>query len=320
MNSVTGITNVTNDMGHLELTQDSTCPLLSKIVPTADFTSSLGFAISCLNIPLSLCSFFGNLVILIVLRRSASINAPTKLLFLNLAFTDLCVGLICQPLFSFHLMSISLKRWDLCHVTEKAGYIPTVTLCGVSLLTVTAISVDRLLVLLKGMMYRQVVTLKRVRFLLGMIWISSLCTGVLFLWNVRVFFGIICVCVLNCVVLSTSSYVKIFLTLRRQTKKMLDESTQNPVQKRPLNAVRRYRKSVCTALWIYCALISCYLPFSVIKLVTTFVVVTPLLLVVNAFMAILVYFNSTLNPVLYCWRIKEIRYRVKETICCIRYH
>ena len=181
----------------------------------------------------------------------------------------------------------------------------------------TAISVDRLLVMLKGMRYRQVVTLTRVRILLIIIWISSVFTGVSFVWNVRVFFGVISILVVSCVVISTSCYAKIFFTLYRQKKKTLDNYRQQPNQIASLNAVKRYKKSVSTALWIHLALIACYLPYTTMKVVTTFGVVTPSLLVVEAFMAILIYLNSLLNPTIYCWRIKEVRYWVKETFCCI---
>lgn len=306
--------NLTKEDSSLGIIQHSTCPRLRKVIQTADFAASSSLAIACINIPLSLVAFLENLVILIALRKTISINAPTKLLFQNLAFTDFSVGLVSQPLFSFHLMSIAQKRWDLCRFSEKCGYIPTVTLCGVSLLTVTAISVDRLLVLLKGMRYRQVVTLTRVRILLSIIWISSTCTGVSFIWNVRLFFGVSCISIVFCVVISTYCYTKIFITLHRQKKKLQDNN-QKPNQIAPLNAVRQYRKSVATALWIHFALIVCYLPYTTMKVVTTFGVVTPSLLVVEAFMAALVYLNSSLNPVLYCWRIKEVRYRVKETLC-----
>ena len=255
---------------------------------------------------------------MIALRKAKSINGPTKLLFLNLAFTDLLVGLVAQPLFCFHLMSVAQKRWDLCQFTEKSGYIPTVTLCAVSLLTVTAISVDRLLVLLKGMRYRKVVTLTRVRILLIIMWSSSLCTGVSFLWNVRAFFGISCISIVFCVVVSTTSYAKIFLTLRCEKKKVQDGChNRQPNQIPPLFAVKRYRQSVSAALWIHLALIACYMPYATVKVATTFGVVAPFLLVVEVFMATLVYLNSTLNPALYCWRIKEVRYRVKDTLCNI---
>lgn len=309
--------NLTSGNSDFELVQYSTCPLVKKVVERADFADNSSLAISFINMPLSLSAFLGNLIILISLRKATSINRPTKLLFQNLAVTDLCIGFICQPLFSFHLMSIAMKRLDLCHITERAGYIPTVTLCGVSLLTVTAVSVDRLLVLLKGMRYRKVVTMTRVRILLIIIWVSSIFTGVSFVWNVRIFFGITCASIINCVLISTSSYVKIFLTLRREKKKVQDDHNRQPDQMAPLNAIHRYKKSVSTALWIHFALIACYLPYTTVKVITSFFVVTPSLLVVGTFMAMLVYLNSTLNPMLYYWRIREVRNRVKETICRI---
>ena len=303
----------------LEIVQYSTCSRVRAIYQkTPDFASTSSWVSSSINIPLSLTAFLGNLVIVIALRKAKSINGPTKLLFLNLAFTDLFVGLVAQPLFCFHLMSIAQERWDLCQFTEKSGYIPTVTLCAVSLLTVTAISVDRLLVLLKGLRYRKVVTLTRVRILLIIMWSSSLCTGVSFLWNVRVFFGITCISIVFCVVVSTTSYAKIFLTLRCEKKKVQDGChNRQPNQIPPLFAVKRYRQSVSAALWIHLTLIACYMPYATVKVATTFGVVTPTLLIVEAFMATLVYLNSTLNPVLYCWRIKEVRYRVKDRSCNI---
>ena len=100
-----------------EIIGHSTCPCVKRVNETADFAASSSLAISCVNIPLSLAAYLGNLVILITLRKATSINAPTKLLFLNLALTDLCVGLVSEPLFSFHLMSIALKRWDHCRFT-----------------------------------------------------------------------------------------------------------------------------------------------------------------------------------------------------------
>ena len=47
------------------------------------------------------------------------------------------------------------------------------TFCGVSLLTLTAISVDRLLDLLLGLRYRQVVTMKKTYIAILAFWIFS---------------------------------------------------------------------------------------------------------------------------------------------------
>ena len=50
-------------------------------------------------------------------------------------------------------------------------------LCGVSALTSTAISVDRLLALLLGLRYRHVVTLKRVRVVITCLWLIAASCG-----------------------------------------------------------------------------------------------------------------------------------------------
>lgn len=137
--------------------------------------------------------------------------------------------------------------------------------------------------------------------------------GVSFVWNVRVFFGINCISTVSCLVISTCCYTKIFLTLRRQQERVSNNGTQQP-KKNSLMNVKRYKKTVFTALLIHFTLIACYMPYATVKIVTTFAVATPTLLIVEAFLASLVYLNSTLNPVLYCWRINEVRYRIKDAL------
>ena len=56
---------------------------------------------SALNIFLSIFATLGNVLILVALRNVSSIHPPTKLLFRCLAIPDLCVGLLCQPLYVY---------------------------------------------------------------------------------------------------------------------------------------------------------------------------------------------------------------------------
>lgn len=128
-------------------------------------------AISSLYIPLSIAILLGNSVILIALKKERTLHPPSKLLLFNLVSTDLGIGIIVQPLCILYFMSIAYKRWEICRLTEMFSYMATFILCGVSLLTVTAISVDRLLALLKRMRYRQIVTVKRVHHILLLLWI-----------------------------------------------------------------------------------------------------------------------------------------------------
>ena len=119
---------------------------------------------SALNIFLSITAAVSNVLILIALENFSSIHPPTKLFFRCLAVTDLCVGLIVQPIYATYIMSRIIKiNVNVLYYVSKIYGASAFILCGVSALTFTAISVDRLLALLLGLRYRHVVTLKRVR-------------------------------------------------------------------------------------------------------------------------------------------------------------
>ena len=89
--------------------------------------------VSVLNIFLSITAFLGNILILVALHKRTSLNKPSKLLFRNLAQTDLCVGIIAQPLFAAYLMSVVTERWDICYYADFAHLISGIILCGVSI-------------------------------------------------------------------------------------------------------------------------------------------------------------------------------------------
>ena len=96
--------------------------------------------ISALNIPLSLTAFLGNLLIIIAFHKPSSLRPPSKLLLGCLATTDLCVGLIAQPLFVIHLMSS--EHYKRCYYVQLILDVAGAIFVGVSVLTVTAMSVD----------------------------------------------------------------------------------------------------------------------------------------------------------------------------------
>ena len=126
-----------------------------------------------LNTFLSITATLVNALILVALRKISSIYPPTKLLFRCLAVTDLCVGLLCQPIDVFFILA------DFRHINYIKD-IPSVihnffvdVFFAASALTSAAISVDRLLALLLGLRYRHVVTLCRVRVLIALFYVAK---------------------------------------------------------------------------------------------------------------------------------------------------
>ena len=100
------------------------------------------------NAILTFTAIAGNVLISIALqRKSLPLHSPCKLLFRCLASTDFCVGLITQPSFVVYLIS---RESDLhtCVFFASLLTVFSTLLCGISLCTLTIISVDRLLALL----------------------------------------------------------------------------------------------------------------------------------------------------------------------------
>ena len=82
-----------------------------------------------------------------------------------------------------YITSVVNERWDICHYANWAARFSGQTLCSVSLVTLTAISVDRLLAVLLGLRYRQVVTLRRMCITVIGFWILSIVSASSFFWN-----------------------------------------------------------------------------------------------------------------------------------------
>jgi len=277
--------------------------------------------LSAFSIFLSITTVLGNTLILIGLRKVSSLHPPSKLLFRCLATTDLCVGFITMTLSFVYWISLTHEELNLCRYAVISSTITSYTLSSVSLLAASAISMDRLLALLLGLRYRRVVTLKRTYVIVVLLWIMSAVASLLYLLDriIPIWYGRI----LNpvCLVTSIASYTKIFLKLRRHQTQVHGHILQEqPGPLNPLN-IERYRKAVSSALWVQCTLVACYLPFIIVRPLVDDDYSSPSSFVIYNLAVTLVFLNSSLNPFLYCWKIREVKQAVKESIlrealCC----
>ena len=273
--------------------------------------------LSSLNIFLSIAAFLGNTLILVALHKETSLHPPSKLLYRNLAITDLCVGIIVEPLAVTYLTSVVKERWDICYYSFPTEVFSAYTLCSVSLLTLTAISLDRLLALLLGLRYRQVVTLRRTFITVIALWILSIVGACTIFWNPLITSWCQCITTALSLVITIFAYTKIFLTLRHNQIHVDHVQSHvfpgQPSQAIPPN-IARHRKAVNSALWVQVTLVVCYVPFGIA------VALTPLRgMPLSSYLALnfagtILYLNSSLNPLLYCWKIREVRQAVKETL------
>ena len=208
--------------------------------------------ISAFNIFLSVTAFLGNTFILVALFKQSSLHPPSKLLYRCLATTDLCLGLITGPSHVAYLLSLVDQNLDFCRYALSMSFIAGFSLSSVSLLTMTAISVDRLLALLLELRYRQVVTMKRTCVIVIMFWVVSIVTGASYFFNHRIAIWYSYIVIPLCLATATFSYAKIFHTLYRSHYQVHIHTLQQLGQ--PLN-MARYRKAVYSALWVQLALV-----------------------------------------------------------------
>ena len=284
--------------------------------------------LAALNIFLSITASLSNALILIALHKVTSIYPPTKLLFRCLAVADLGVGLITQPLFAIIMLSRITDldiNWRYVKIVFSITNASVIVLAAVSILSSTAISVDRLLALMMGLRYRHVVSLRRVRALIICVWMlsSALAAGTQFGTHKfqSIVVNIFLVLIILCILTSFISYTKIYLRLRHHQIRLKENQQQQgpPLPNRkeiPLN-IARYKKTVSSIAWVQLALIICCLHFSVCHVL----LFNEALILVRASDVTLsfLFLNSSLNPILYCWKIKDVRQAVKDTIkfnCC----
>ena len=287
---------------------------LKQLFCSAELTEGVHFQLiylSIFNIFFSITAFWGNALILVALHKKSSLHPPMKLFLRCLAISDICTGVFSEPLIVMYWMSVVYERWDICPYALNLSVTATMILCAVSLLTMTAISVDRLLALLLGLRYRRVVTLKRTYFIVTVFWVGTIIWAATYFWNYHITLWYRYIGVVLCLLISTFSYGKIFLSLRQH--QMQVQIPGQPSQAVPLN-IARYRKALSTVLWLQLTLIVCYLPFGVTEALTTQKRLSSSFYVAREFVATLIFLNSTLNPILYIWRIREVRQAVKDTI------
>ena len=110
-----------------------------------------------------------------------------------------------------------------------------------------------------------------------------------------------------CILVIAVFYYKLFGIIRHHQKGV--QANQNSIN------IAKYRKFIFTVLYILALFVISYLPY--LGNLLTFYVLQEfgdMFLTCSNFTSIIVYSSSLLNPLLYCWRIKEIKMSVKSLV------
>ena len=296
---------------------------LARIFCSKEFRQGLDnqiISFLVINTFLGITAIVANTVILIALYKETSLNQASKVLLRNLVASDFCVGFV-QLVYGARFISILQGRWQICRLLFFVSGIAGNILITVSLWTITAISIDRLLALLLKLRYRQVVTVRKVYAVAIASWI---CNGIsvtpLWYFSPDGLKVLSVTTIAVCLTTSTYCYTRIFSRLSRQLTQVHNNLREPNAQTTRVD-IKRYRNTVFSTLWLQLALLFCYLPYLLLApFAYREIEKNPSSALSTALRStiFLMFFNSTLNPILYCWRIKEIRRAVKDTLSCSR--
>ena len=286
-----------------------TCSFLDISLDQTLETQIANVATCVLNSMFSLMTVAGNTTILIAIWKNQELHSPSFVLLFFLAFSDLLVGLICQP--SFVALKVAELRHDVsCYcisrmIQSMSGW----TTSGTSLLTLCAVSLDRLLALSLHLRYNAMVTVPRVFVACVFLWIFAI-TFVILRFTLTNWIILPLIMLLTTFLVTALSTLKIFMIVRKHLRQII-ELQQNLTASHTHRAqVLKCRKSAVTVLYIYGLFWIFYVPFLVTMFMDSVNGYTITVKIAYDYAGTVAFLNSFFNPIVYCWRIREIRQAV----------
>lgn len=314
------------------LSENQLCSQLKQVQVASDDITFADFRVlctllSCTNAFLALIAILANSVIFAAFYRSELLRTPSNLLLLGLAFCDFLVGLITQPVFAAQITLIAANSNVVC--TLKDLYrISLFSFPSSSVLHVCIISFERFFAIFYPFKHQLLLTKKRIAIFFVSFWIS---------WTLLTIFtrrgqgfGIFGYSRLAFVILSAFFMlvinVRLWIEARRHSRCIqvvlpsqsvsISEDADSVAQRAKAKNARDSRAAK-TILLIIGLLMLCYLPyiaaFSARKFYGMTGRVVMLLWFASNTVALL---PAILNPVIYCWRKRDIRALVKRMIGC----
>ncbi|XP_044167256.1 adenosine receptor A2b-like [Acropora millepora] len=281
---------------------------------TRDFSKAVYIFACGINTIISISSTLGNILVLCAIRKCESLHSPSKALLFSLAMT------VVLPLFIAYHLTIILEMSNYYCVIAVSFATTSRFISSISLLTVVTISVERYIAFRLRLRYRAVVTFQRVVSILVSEWILAAIWSGLRFWNetAGAIFGV--VSLICCCLIALACYFAIRRGIRGQIRQQQNHGRTAIANNFDLP---HYRKTLRSMMWISGLLIACYMPFLLALFATLIIGLKNSTRLAVDFSAIVVYLNSSLNPVLYCWRIKELRDGVLENcnrVCNCLFH
>ncbi len=296
----------------------SSCELLLQYYPKISEVEKLRstYLANCaLNNLLCCTAIMINIVTVHAVKKTSSLPKTLKTLLLSLAISDAGVGLLGQPIYTALLVK-GLQENNTSCSTYIFFDIMISLFSTASFLRVVVISVDRFLAIHLHLRYQEIVTYKRIVAVVILTVGLSVFLSLLMLWippdinSIIAFtFGVVGLLPTKLV------YIRILLAIRRHKNQIQALQVQQVAQTDEMATFARLIKSTVGLFYVYIVFLICNLPiFICLAAIKSANNPSIALKRIFLFSYTLMFLNSSLNPVIYCWNMRHIRQAVMDTL------
>lgn len=264
-----------------------------------------------LNAVFTVPAIIGNFLVLFAIWKTQLNRSPSNILLSTLAFADLQVGLIVQTSFVAYKLTEIFRAAEMsCYarfVNIVFGYATT----AVSLFTLTAIAIERFLALHLHLRYKEVITKRRILSAAGFFWVIGFAVTSLYFLQRNAFGGIVITGELFSIAITSVAYIKIYKIVKRHEREINSQRRVSvyPGEQIELN-MKKYQRSTFTMVIVFMLSFVCYVPYSIVMIAKLKYGFTVQVKVAIDIFSTIVCINSSMNPVIYCWRMREIKQAV----------
>ena len=306
--------NVTNSSQALNSSKTPWCPrsiIDDEYIAVDYFFAVLSVVLNVLTCPLIILL---NTLIIIAIKTKPRLQTMHNLLLACLAGTDLVVGLV-QPIFiAKDILLMDGRRTSVYCTFYQIIQTFTIYICIVSLFHLALIGLERYVVMKFSLRYESIVTQNRITVAVVLSWLICMITSVGRMPGIRMVPNVLFVIfVIISLLVIFFCHISVYLVSRRHMIQIQAEQVSTEAKRKFLSE----RKALKITTIILFGVFLSYLPSIVTGLImqgfpgslANRISISSVPLTASCFL-----FNSLYNPIIYCWRNKEMRQAIKQLL------
>ncbi|XP_013361773.1 PREDICTED: melanopsin isoform X3 [Chinchilla lanigera] len=306
--------------------------------PTVDVPAHAHYALGTVILLVGLTGMLGNLTVIYTFCRSRGLRTPANMFIINLAVSDFLMSFTQAPVF---FTSSLYKRWLFgeagCEFYAFCGALFGIT----SMITLTAITLDRYLVITRPLATIGVASKRQAAFVLLGVWLYALAWSLppFFGWSAYVPEGLLTSCSWDYVTFTPSvraytmllfcfvfflplliiiyCYVFIFRAIQ-ETGRAFESCGESPRRRRQWQRLRNEWKMAKIALLVILLFVLSWAPYSTVALVAFAGYAHVLTPYMNSVPAVIAKASAIHNPIIYAITHPKYRVAITQHLPCLR--